>query len=203
MGNQAFEASSFLHGVNSAFIEKLYEKYLAHPESLDSSWQRFFDDLGDEAESVIAEVRGASWAPPLRQDESANDLFEGDNEEVIYATAARAPYALGASSAAQVRQLRSTNNLTQLIKYSTELYGSLEEETGQATGWTRTGSLSIATNPDRLIHIKRQAALARLFGVEAQIIGPSEAAEMWPMMRSDDVVGAVDPGDECFDGGIQ
>ena len=104
MGNQAFEASSFLHGVNSAFIEKLYEKYLAHPESLDSSWQRFFDDLGDEAESVIAEVRGASWAPPLRQDESANDLFEGDNEEVIYATAARAPYALGASSAAQVRQ---------------------------------------------------------------------------------------------------
>ena len=94
-------------------------------------------------------------------------------------------------SAAQVRQLRSTNNLTQLIKYSTELYGSLEEETGQATGWTRTGSLSIATNPDRLIHIKRQAALARLFGVEAEIVGPAEAAEMWPLMRSDDIVGAV------------
>ncbi|MGI9415064.1 MAG: FAD-dependent oxidoreductase, partial [Hyphomicrobiales bacterium] len=94
-------------------------------------------------------------------------------------------------SAAQVRQLRSTNNLTQLIKYSTELYASLEEETGQATGWTRTGSLSVATNPDRLTHIKRQAALARLFDVEADIIGPMEAAELWPMMRADDIVGAV------------
>ena len=94
-------------------------------------------------------------------------------------------------SAAQVRQLRSTNNLTQLIKYSTELYGALEAETGQATGWTRTGSLSIATNPDRMTHIKRQAALARLFGVEADIIGPAEASELWPMMRADDVIGAV------------
>ena len=94
-------------------------------------------------------------------------------------------------SAAQVRQLRSTNNLTQLIKYSTQLYARLEEETGQATGWTRTGSLSIATSADRMTHIRRQAALARLFDVEAEIIGPQEAAGLWPMMRSDDIVGAV------------
>lgn len=94
-------------------------------------------------------------------------------------------------SAAQVRQLRSTNNLTQLIKYSTQLYAGLEQETGQATGWTQTGSLSIATNPDRMTHIRRQAALARLFGVEAEIIGRDEAARLWPMMRSDDIVGAV------------
>ncbi len=94
-------------------------------------------------------------------------------------------------SAAQVRQLRSTKNLTSLIKYSTELYAALEAETGQATGWVKTGSLSIATNPDRLTHIKRQASLAKLFGVEAQVIGPREAAELWPMMRADDIVGAV------------
>ena len=58
-------------------------------------------------------------------------------------------------SAAQVRQLRSTNNLTQLIRHSTELYASLEQDTGQSTGWIRTGSLSIATNADRLTHIRR------------------------------------------------
>jgi len=94
-------------------------------------------------------------------------------------------------SAAQVRQLRSTNNLTQLIKYSSQLYAGLEQETGQSTGWTRTGSLSIATNPDRMTHIKRQAALARLFDVEAEIIGRDDAAKLWPMMRADDIVGAV------------
>jgi 4-methylaminobutanoate oxidase (formaldehyde-forming) len=94
-------------------------------------------------------------------------------------------------SAAQVRQLRSTRNLTELIQYSTELYATLEAETGQATGWTRTGSLSIATNPDRLTHIRRQAALARAFGVEAHEISPREARELWPMMNGKDVIGAV------------
>ncbi len=99
-------------------------------------------------------------------------------------------------SAAQVRQLRSTNNLTQLIRYSAELYASLEAETGQSTGWTRTGSLSIATNADRLTHIRHQASLAKVFGVETHELSGAEAGELWPMMRSDDIIGAVySPGD--------
>jgi glycine cleavage system aminomethyltransferase T/glycine/D-amino acid oxidase-like deaminating enzyme len=99
-------------------------------------------------------------------------------------------------SAAQVRQLRSTNNLTQLIRYSTELYASLQAETGQSTGWTRTGSLSIATNADRLTHIRHQASLAKLFGVETHELSGAQARELWPMMRSDDIIGAVySPGD--------
>ncbi len=94
-------------------------------------------------------------------------------------------------SAAQVRALRSTRNLTDLIRYSVALYSQLEDETGQATGWINKGSLSIATNKDRLIHIKRQAALAHLFGVRAQSISAGEAKERWPLMNADDVIGAV------------
>ena len=94
-------------------------------------------------------------------------------------------------SAAQVRQLRSTRNLTQLIKYSAELYAGLEAETGQATGWLKTGSLSLATSPDRFTHIKRQASLARAFGVAAEVIGADEAKALWPLIRNDDVIGAV------------
>ena len=94
-------------------------------------------------------------------------------------------------SAAQVRQLRSTESLTRLVQHSVELYSSLEAETGQATGWKQTGSLSIATNPDRLTHIRRQASLSRAFGVGAEEIPVSEAAAKWPLMRSDDVIGAV------------
>ena len=67
-------------------------------------------------------------------------------------------------SAAMVRQLRSSNSLTQLARYSSELYRSLERETGQSTGWMSCGSLSLATNQDRLTHIRRQASLARCFG---------------------------------------
>ena len=94
-------------------------------------------------------------------------------------------------SAAQVRALRSTRNLTDLIRYSVSLYAELEEETGQATGWIKTGSLSIATNEDRLNHIRRQEALAEAFGVEAESISPGEAAERWPLMNAEDVIGAV------------
>ncbi|MEM9330837.1 MAG: FAD-dependent oxidoreductase [Pseudomonadota bacterium] len=94
-------------------------------------------------------------------------------------------------SAAQVRALRSTKNLTDLIKYSIELYATLEKETGQQTGWINKGSLSIATNNDRLVHIKRQGALAHLFGVRAETISAGEAKERWPHMNAEDVVGAV------------
>ena len=109
-------------------------------------------------------------------------------------------------SAAQVRQLRSTRNLTQLIKYSTELYAGLEAETGQATGWLKTGSLSIATNPDRLTHIRRQAALARAYDVPAEEVDVVEVARLWPLVETSDVVGAVyapedgrvNPSDLCL-----
>ncbi len=94
-------------------------------------------------------------------------------------------------SAAQVRALRSTRNLTDLIRYSVSLYSSLEQETGQATGWINKGSLSIATNEERLTHIKRQETLAHLFGVPAFSISRDEALERWPLMNADDVVGAV------------
>jgi len=94
-------------------------------------------------------------------------------------------------SAAQVRALRSSENLTRMIQYSAELYKDLEEETGQSTGWVQTGSLSLATNQERLTHIKRQASLARLFGIEVEVVSPEEAGRLWPLIRTDDLVGAV------------
>ncbi len=108
-------------------------------------------------------------------------------------------------SAAQVRALRHSRNLTRMIRYSVDLYAQLERETGQSVGWIQEGSLSIATTPDRLIHIRRQAALARAYGIEAHEIGPGEAGERWPLMNADDVLGAawspedgrVSPSDVC------
>ena len=94
-------------------------------------------------------------------------------------------------SAAQVRALRSSRNLTEMIRYSISLYSRLEAETGQSTGWVNTGSLSIATNPDRLTHVRRQEALAHAYGVAAHSISGGEAKERWPLMNADDVVGAV------------
>ncbi len=78
-----------------------------------------------------------------------------------------------------------------MIQYSVELYSQLEEETGQNVGWIQKGSLSIATNPDRLIHIKRQEALAHAYGIDAKSVSPEEAKARWPLMHAEDVLGAV------------
>lgn len=94
-------------------------------------------------------------------------------------------------SAAQVRALRNSQNLTRMIQYSVDLYSQLEAETGQNVGWIQKGSLSIATNPDRLIHVKRQEALAHAYGIDATSISAGEAKERWPLMNADDVLGAV------------
>lgn len=94
-------------------------------------------------------------------------------------------------SAAQVRALRHSRNLTRMIRYSVDLYSRLEEETGQSVGWIQKGSLSIATTPDRLTHVKRQEALAHAYGIEAHSIGAGEAQERWPLMNAEDVLGAV------------
>ncbi len=99
-------------------------------------------------------------------------------------------------SAAQVRALRSSQNLTRMIQYSVDLYGWLEAETGQSVGWIQEGSLSIATTPDRLTHIKRQKALADTYGIEVRAVDMDEARELWPLMNTDDVLGAYfSPGD--------
>ena len=57
------EQTSFLFGANAPFIEELYERYLGDPNAVDAEWRTFFEALGEPKSDVLAEVRGASWAP--------------------------------------------------------------------------------------------------------------------------------------------
>ncbi len=94
-------------------------------------------------------------------------------------------------AAGLVGQLRASANITQLLKYSVELYDTIEAETGQATGWKRNGGLRLACNRERLTEIKRQATTARSFGLEMHLLTPSEAQKLWPLMDVSDLVGAA------------
>jgi len=99
-------------------------------------------------------------------------------------------------AAGLVGQLRNHENLTRLIEYSTRLYASLEEDTGQATGWKACGSLSVARTQERMTVLKRVAAKARAYGVEAEVVSAKEAGRHWPVMETGDLVGGVWlPGD--------
>ncbi len=85
-------------------------------------------------------------------------------------------------AAGLVGQLRTSANVTQLLKNSVELYDRLEAETGQATGWKRNGGLRLACNRERLTEIKRQATTAHSFGLEMHLLSPAEAKALWPIM---------------------
>ncbi|MGH7006474.1 MAG: NAD(P)/FAD-dependent oxidoreductase, partial [Alphaproteobacteria bacterium] len=99
-------------------------------------------------------------------------------------------------AAGLVGQLRTHPAMTRLIRYSTELYAKLETETGLSTGWKQCGSLTVARSDDRMMLLRRVAALAEGQGVAAALLTPRQAGEKWPVMRTDDLKGAVWlPGD--------
>ena len=99
-------------------------------------------------------------------------------------------------AAGLIGQTRATRNATAMSRYGIELYSSLERETGLATGWKPCGSLNVAKTPERLTLMKRQMARARSFGIDFEFVTPSDVARIAPILRSDDLAGAVwIPGD--------
>ena len=94
-------------------------------------------------------------------------------------------------AAGLIAQLRATANMTRLAKYSQELYGTLEDETGVATGFKRVGAITVALTEDRKEELFRQAAMARAFGVEIEEISPAEVGEYYPHVNLDGVTAGV------------
>ncbi|MBO6894841.1 MAG: GcvT family protein [Roseibium sp.] len=94
-------------------------------------------------------------------------------------------------AAGLIAQLRATQNMTRLAKYSQELYAGLEAETEVATGFRRCGSITVALSEERNEELLRQAAMARAFGVEVEEIGPSEIKARYEHLNMDGVVGGV------------
>jgi len=94
-------------------------------------------------------------------------------------------------AAGLIAQLRATANMTKLAKYSQELYGALEQETGVATGFKRVGSITVALTEERKEEIFRQAAMARAFGVDVEEISPAEVKAKYEHLNIDGVVGGV------------
>ncbi|MEP3920190.1 FAD-dependent oxidoreductase [Ascidiaceihabitans sp.] len=94
-------------------------------------------------------------------------------------------------AAGLIAQLRATANMTKLAKYSQELYGTLEEETGVATGFKRVGSITVALTDERREEIYRQAGMARAFGVEVEEISNERVQELYPHINLEGIKGAV------------
>ncbi|GGB63355.1 FAD-dependent oxidoreductase [Roseibium aquae] len=94
-------------------------------------------------------------------------------------------------AAGLIGQLRSSPSMTRLAKYTQELYSTLEEETGIATGFRRCGSITAALTAERREEVFRTAAMARAFGVEVEELGPGEIKARYEHLNIDGVTGGV------------
>jgi 4-methylaminobutanoate oxidase (formaldehyde-forming) len=94
-------------------------------------------------------------------------------------------------AAGLVTQLRATRNMTELAKYTGELFAGLEAETGQATGFKQNGALRLAKTAARFEELKRGVSMARNFGLEAQVVSPDEIKERWPLVEVGDLAGGI------------
>src|SRR5512133_309112 len=94
-------------------------------------------------------------------------------------------------SAGLVGQLRGSLSLTRMMMASVELYRALEAEVGLETGWREVGSLRLASTPERMEELARQAGWAKTFGLPLELVSAAEAQRLFPPMSLDGVRGAA------------
>jgi len=94
-------------------------------------------------------------------------------------------------AAGLIGQLRQSHKMTQLARYTAELYRGLEAETGQATGYRQCGSVSLATTAGRMEELRRNASMAKVFGLPVHVVGVEEIRTLYPLANLDDVIGGI------------
>src|SRR6187397_302084 len=92
-------------------------------------------------------------------------------------------------SAGLVGQLRSSVSLTKMMMYSVELYRKLGGGEFDP-GWTECGGIRLASSRERWEETRRQAGWAKTFGLPLELISAAEAAEKFPLMVTEGVLGA-------------
>jgi len=122
---------------------------------------------------------------------TAYHLARDHNADVVLLDRGRLTGGSTWHAAGLVGQLRSSASITQVLRYSVDLYKRLDAETGLQTGWRQTGCLRLAADPDRWIEFKRQATTAHSFGLDMHLLSPAEAKAMWPLLEVGDLVGAT------------
>ena len=87
--------------------------------------------------------------------------------------------------------LNGDPNVARLQAYTISLYEELEKMTGQSCGLHLVGGVQMADSPERLDFLRMAHARGRYLGMETEIITPSEAKAMFPLMDESHFVGAL------------
>ncbi|MCV2871782.1 FAD-dependent oxidoreductase [Defluviimonas sp. WL0050] len=80
---------------------------------------------------------------------------------------------------------------THIHKYSVDFYKSLEAETGLNAGFAVVGNLRMAQTQDRMDEYMLYSSVAETCDVYHEFLTPKEMKERWPLLRTDDLKGAL------------
>ena len=80
---------------------------------------------------------------------------------------------------------------THIHKYSVDFYKSLEAETGLNAGFAVVGNLRMAQRQERMDEYMLYSSVAETAGVYHEFLSPKEMKDRWPLLRTDDLVGAL------------
>ena len=87
--------------------------------------------------------------------------------------------------------LNGDPNVAKLQGYTISLYNELEKISGQSCGLHRSGGIILADNNDRMDFLKMAHARARYLNLETELLTPSEAKKLFPLMEEKYFVGAL------------
>ncbi|MCT7375264.1 GcvT family protein [Chelativorans salis] len=87
--------------------------------------------------------------------------------------------------------LNGDPNVAKLQAYTVQLYKEIEEISGQSCGLHLTGGVMMADSPERMDFLRLAHAKGRYLGMETELITPSEAKAMFPIMDETNFVGAM------------
>ncbi|AMS41964.1 glycine cleavage system protein T [Aminobacter sp. Y103A] len=87
--------------------------------------------------------------------------------------------------------LNGDPNVAKLQAYTVQLYKELEEISGQSCSLHLTGGVMLADSPERMDFLRLAHAKGRYLGMDTELITPSEAKKMFPLMDEKHFVGAM------------
>jgi len=94
-------------------------------------------------------------------------------------------------AAGLMTRTRGTHVQTRLASASRDFYRDLTELSGIDVGYYQNGSVSLAQTPERVTELGYTLAMARHHGQSVHWMGPSEFADISPILSSDGVLRAV------------
>jgi dimethylglycine dehydrogenase len=87
--------------------------------------------------------------------------------------------------------LNGDPNVAKLQAYTVQLYREIEELSGQSIGLHLTGGVMMADTRERMDFLRLVHAKGRYLGMDTELITPSEAKAMFPLMDESHFVGAM------------